>query len=189
MEVLEPLSKIPYPKLFLKYIPYPAVYKIAQSQIELHPEFDYIFWHQNDMIITKEMFERMKQDFIDSKLDYMAFSMNVDLSEEGKKQATYTQYEPELRHNFKIRWEPKQNKGIIQAVHSGGPFFIKRTLLLEIPLIGEPITGINADILHCKALREKGIKIMVNTKYDILHLRYMGIMQVGRKTSEIVWTK
>ena len=171
-------------------MPYPDVYRVAMAQIELHPEFDVIFWHQNDTIITNELLQQMKKDFIESKLDFLAFSCNVDLSETGMNLAAYSNSEITLPHYGLIEWVPiGEFKGIIEVKHSGCPFMISRKLLLQCPIKGEPLTGINADVIQCIELRALKVPIMVHADYRILHLRYRGEMLVGHRTSEIVLQK
>ena len=189
-EVLNPLNEIKESKLFLKYMPYPDVYRVAMAQIELHPEFDVIFWHQNDTIITNELFQQMKKDFIESKLDFLAFNCNVDLTDYGMSHGAYSMREVSTPHYGNIDWVPMgEHKGIIEVQHSGCPFMISRKLLLQCPLKGEPITGINADVIHCLDLKSMGVPVMLHADYRILHLRYRGEMLVGHRTSVIEWQK
>jgi len=79
IEVLEPLKEIECDKLFLRYIPYPDVYRVAFNFIKEHSEYTHIFWLQNDIILTKNDFENCCEIFFRNNFRILGLSMNVDL--------------------------------------------------------------------------------------------------------------
>jgi len=182
-EVLEPLKEIPCDKLFLKYQPYPSVYQNAFLFIKNHSEYTHIFWLQNDIILTKKDFAKAKSRLLNYNLDLLGLGMNVDMSG-GRYKCAYT-IEPFEIHKIKrIEWALfGQYHGLKNVFHNGGPFLITRELYLKYPLHGDIETGYNADMNQGLELWRDNIPYPLDTNINLLHLRYIGIMQVGKKES------
>jgi len=182
-EVLTPLKEIITDTLYLKYFPYPHVYKIAMKTIQQHPEYDYIFWLQNDIVLTKNDFWNMCNDIKKNNYDILGASMNVDLSYDGFEKCAFTK-RPYMNPKDPPFENLGDNEGIIQVFHNGGPFICKRQFLIDHPLTGDT-RGYNADYHHGKELFFEKIPYFLNADIHLKHLRYQGEMQVNKKTPEI----
>ncbi len=180
-EVLEPLKEIPCDKLYLKYIKYPDVYHVAKDFILNHSEYTHIFWLQNDIILTKKDFAKAKSRLLNYNLDILGLSMNVDMSG-GRYKCAYTIEPFEIHKIKKIHWALfGQYHGLKNVFHNGGPFLINRKLYLRFVLHGDEKTGFNADMNQGFELWRENIPYPLDTNINLLHLRYIGIMQVGKK--------
>ena len=180
-EVLEPLKEIPCDKLYLKYIKYPDVYHVANDFILNHSEYTHIFWLQNDIILTKKDFAKAKSRLLNYNLDILGLSMNVDMSG-GRYKCAYTIEPFEIHKIKKIHWALfGQYHGLKNVFHNGGPFLINRKLYLRFVLHGDEKTGFNADMNQGFELWRENIPYPLDTNINLLHLRYIGIMQVGKK--------
>ena len=182
-EVLDELKKIPVDQVHLKYFPYPEVYKIAMNIIKKYPRYDFIFWLQNDIVLNKEYFFQMCEDIKTNNFDILGCSMNVDLTSKGFEKCAYTM---EKYHNEK---DPPyvdlgDHTGIISVFHNGGPFICKREILINQPLRGSDKGGYNADYYHGLDLDKAGIPYFLDADIQLKHLRYVGVMQVGKKQKE-----
>ncbi len=188
-EVLEPLKEIPCDKLYLKYYSYPGVYQEAFLFIKRHTEYTHIFWLQNDIILTKKDFANAKSRLLNNNLDLIGLGMNVDMSG-GRYKCAYT-IEPFEIHKFKkVEWAlMNQYHGIKNVFHNGGPFLITRTLYLRFPLHGDTITGFNADMNFGLELWKENIPYPLDTNINLLHLRYIGEMQVGKKVPSMEYVR
>jgi len=182
-EVLEPLSKIKCDKIFIKYFKYPDCYEIARGFIRNHPEYDFILWLQNDIILNEDDFFNLCRDVKKYNLDILGASMNVDLSSEGWEKCAFC-IEP-------VDFSDKKNmpyadlgdfEGIVKVNHNGGVFIAKRDLMIKYPLKGFDKAGYNADLLHGIELRGGSIQYFLNADIHLKHLRYCGTMQVNKKT-------
>jgi len=180
-EVLEPLADIFCDKLFLRYFRYPRVYEVANDFIKLHSEYTHIFWLQNDIVLNPIDFESCIQKLIQYDFAILGLSMNVDLLEHRDKLAyTVKPFNTKTYEDFK--WAKKgEHIGIIKVFHNGGPFLIERNLYLKFPLIGEEITGFNADIVLGKQLWDNSINYYLDSEANLNHLRHVGKMQVNLK--------
>jgi len=180
-EVLEPLKEIPSDKLYLKYYPYPLVYHEALVFIQRHSEYTHILWLQNDIVLTKKDFAKAKSQLLNYNLDLIGLSMNVDMSG-GRYKCAYTIEPFKIHKTKKIEWALfGQYHGIKNVFHNGGPFLIDRKLYLRFPLHGDETTGFNADMNMGLELWRENIPYPLDTNINLLHLRYIGLMQVGNK--------
>jgi len=188
-EVLEPLNDIFCDKLFLRYFRYPRVYKVANDFIKLHSEYSHIFWLQNDIVLNPINFESCIQKSIHYNFSILGLSMNVDLDEFRNKLAyTVNPFDTKTYDNFK--WAKKgEHEGIIKVFHNGGPFLIKRDLYLKFPVIGEDVTGFNADIVLGKQLWDDSINYYLDSEANLKHLRFTGKMQVNLKRPHTEFTR
>lgn len=187
-EVLEPLSKIPVDKLYLKYYPYPDVYKLAYNFIRDHPEYTHIFWLQNDIVLTSEHFNQILYKYgTNPDIQVLGVAMNVDLQENKHKLAFSTA--PISPKNLNIDWPINGFfDGIIEVFHNGGPFLINREIFMVFPLRGDK-RGYNADIYHGIELWEAGIPYYLDTDITLKHLRYYGEMLVNKKEPEMEFVR
>lgn len=185
-EVLEPLSKIPVDKLYLRYFPYPVVYQLAYDFIRDHPEYTHIFWLQNDIILHNEDFVKMCYTLgSNPDFDILGCTMNVDLDKHDHNLA-FTTTPFDITSKKEIDWPVRGfYQGMVKVFHNGGPFLIKRELYLIFPLRGEKKTGLNADIYFGKSLYDEGIPYFVDTGIELKHLRYKGEMLVNRKEPQM----
>ena len=184
-EVLEPLEKINCDKLYLRYVKYPDVHKIAMDTIKKHPEYSHIFWSSGDAVIIKEDFERLYRIVEKNNYSVLGMACNVDLTKKGMGWIAASFKKIPLGFE-NVDWiEKNEVKGIIQVQYSGCPMLIKREILVKYPLLGEKRTGFNTDLIFCHHLLENKIPILVDTSFNILHLRFKGEMQVGKKAPEI----
>jgi len=181
-EVLEPLKEIPCDKLYLKYYPYPSVYQEAFLFIQRHSEYTHILWLQNDIVLTKKDFAKAKSQLLNSNLDLIGLSMNVDMSG-GRYKCAYTIEPFGIHYNHQsFEWALfGQYHGLKNVFHNGGPFLILRKLYLRFPLHGDKGTGFNADLHMGFELWRENIPYPLDTNINLLHLRYIGVMQVGTK--------
>jgi len=179
-EVLEPLREIQCDKLFLRYIQYPDVYRVAHKFIKDHSEYTHIFWLQNDIILTLKDFENCIWKLLKNNLRILGLSMNVDL--ENPNQMAYTMKHFPYKTKNNIQWAKKgEHEGIIEVFHNGGPFLIERSLFLYIPLHGWGKTGYNADIVHGIEFWQSHTKYYLDSEANLKHLRGIGVMQVNKK--------
>lgn len=181
-QILEPLKRIPCDKLYLKYIPYPFVYRAAYNFIQAHSEYTHIFWLQNDIMLSLEQFEACIKKLIENNLSLLGLSMNVDGSRDGRNLLAFTTKPFDIQKKKKIDWAKRgEYSGLIKVFHNGGPFLIERMLYLHYPLHGDTKTGFNADIYHGLELNWDNIEYYLDSKANLNHLRYIEKMQVGRK--------
>lgn len=186
LQVEEALKEIDCPKLFLKYIPYPAVYKIALDWIKGHPEFDYIIWVQNDIVFNKAAFEHLTKGIESSRVEILGLAMNVDLTPKGLDLLAYTTKPFSLEKPVNPEYTKRgTHKGIIRVFHNGGVFICKRDFYLQFPLKGVGRDGFNADALHGTEIRELNQSYWLDSSYILQHRRYEGSMQVHKKAMEI----
>ena len=190
-EVEKELKKIPCDRLTLKYFRYPNVYRIAHKTITNHPEYDYIIWLQNDIILKREDYFKLCEGIKETGGAILGASMNVDLSPKGLNLCAYSKKEFYSPGSYKYAkneppYVPKgEDKGIIKVFHNGGVFIAERDLLVQHPLRGMGKSGFNADILHGWELRNNGINYYLDTRIHLKHLRYQGDMMVGKKPPEV----
>ena len=194
-EVEKELKKIPCDVLRLKYFRYPDVYRIAHKTISNHPEYDYIIWLQNDIILKKEDYFNLCEGIKSTGGAILGASMNVDLSPKGLNLCAYTKdefYTPGAWY-YDVTPPPfvpkDEDKGIIKVFHNGSVFIAERDLLVHHPLRGMGKGGKNADILHGWELRNNGINYYLDTRIHLKHLRYQGEMMVGKKPPEVEFVR
>lgn len=186
-KVDEELAKIKCDKLILKYFPYPTVYRIALRTIIEHSEYSHLFWMQNDIVLTKEIYEKMALEIESRELPILGASMNVDLSPDGKAKSAYTTRPFEGNKPPYVRIG--ENMGLIKVFHNGGVFIAKREFFIRFPLKGMGKAGYNADILQGREIWESEFDYYLNADIHLTHLRFMGSMQVGIKEPEIEFIK
>ena len=186
-EVDEALAKIKCDRLTLKYFPYPHPYKIALATIKEHKEYSHIVWVQNDIILTKEVFDKLVLQIESKKLSILGASMNVDLSPDGKEKCAYTTKPFE---GFKPPYvKLGDNMGIIKVFHNGGVFIATREFYIKFPLKGNGKSGYNADIVQGREIYDAGENYYLDTSLNLLHLRFMGTMEVNRKPPGIEFVR
>ena len=186
-KVDEELAKIKCDKLILKYFPYPDVYRIALRTIIEHSEYSHLFWLQNDIVLTKEIYERMALEIAQREIPILGASMNVDLSPFGKTKCAFTTVP--FEGNKPPYVTIGENMGLIKVFHNGGVFIAKREFFIRFPLKGMGKAGYNADILQGREIWESEFDYYLNADIHLTHLRFMGSMQVGIKEPEIEFIK
>ena len=195
-EVDEALKEIPCDKLILKYFPYPTVYKIAMKTIKEHEEYSHIIWIQNDIVFTKEAFNRLTRGVQRNSLTILGASMNVDLSPNGLSKCAFTTKKFDFDSGYmgfigsKIPYAKHgEYTGIIRVYHNGGPFIAEREFFLKFPLRGFGKSGYNADIEQGQNIYREGFDYFLDADLHLKHLRYLGTMQVGKKEPKVEFIK
>lgn len=197
--VEEALKEIPCDRLILSYFPYPTVYQIAMKTVKEHPEYSHIIWVQNDIVFTREAYLKMTRAIEKNGFSILGCSMNVDLSPAGQEKCAYTVREFNFPTGHKewisalgvsIPYVRKgEYSGIIRVYHNGGPFIVERDFFLRYPLTGVGKAGYNADIKHGKSIYDGGFDYFLDCDLHLEHLRYLGVMQVGRKEPKTEFVK
>lgn len=195
-EVEDELKKIQCDILKLKYFPYPEVYRIALTTIKAHPEYDFIVWVQNDIVLTCTGFEQLKRGLESTQAAILGAVMNVDLSPKGINLLAYTVDTFVFEKNqigFISKDPPYVKKGrfegLTKVFHNGGVFITSREFYLKFPLTGMGKGGYNADIKQGLEIHKAGFNYWVDNNINLKHLRYQGKMQVGRKIPQVEFIK
>lgn len=208
-KVLENLNNIECDKLYCNYMPYPSNYIESRKFFLEHPEYTHYVALPNDLVVTKEIFEKLCNTL--EKFDFPVLSgcCNVDMV--GNKDKVNICFNlPEIPYDRRIyRWMAESqrkhliSKGseIIELGFAGFPcMFIRRDILEKIPFatlpfkvderpIWEARGGFGGDLAFCTSLKYYGISNRVDLTCLMEHLRFEGKMLVGIKKPEVVFIK
>ena len=196
--VLEPLKEIPCDKLYIRYYPYPEPHRIARKFFLEHPEYTHLIIHPNDIIITKADYLKLLDDLQRYPfLEVISGVMNVDL-EDNKDHLAACFNLPLLNYNDRrYYWIPREHvKGIQRVRHVGFSLTaISRKVIEELKdENGRPgFDGVDpktesidgADVWFSNCCYHAGIPIYIDCDIFLVHERYVGEMQVGKKEPHI----
>lgn len=195
-QVLDELEKIPCDKLYINYYPYPYPHRIARDYFLAHPEYTHLVMCTNDLVVTHKDYEGMLRNIVNHPMiDVWCGVCNVDTTEECDYWNICFDL-PVLKWPRQYNWIHKNSglKGyVIRVPFAGFPFmWIQRKVMEKMCLNGEDRPGFDgtdlfgkdgyaADLWFCHSLWDWHVPIYCDTNIDMLHLRFFGDMQVGKK--------
>ena len=196
-QVTEGLKTIPCDQYHISYYDYPFPHREARRYFLEHPEYTHIILHPNDLICDVSHFEGLKKMVLENDFDVCCGVCNVDTNK-YKDYWNVTKNLPSLDYeNRRYYWLSKNRypNTIIQVPFAGFPAMcVKRHVIEKTPVnsflnpqkttdapIWEVKGGFSNDLIFCHNLKDLDIKINCNTAIQMLHLRYHGINQVGKK--------
>jgi hypothetical protein len=188
---------------------YPGNYIESRKFFLEHTEYTHYVALPNDLVVTKEIFEKICNTI--EKYDYPVLSgcCNVDMVE-NKDKVNICLKLPEIPYRLRIyRWLAESqrkeliNRGaeIIDVGFAGFPcMFIRRDIVEKIPFATLPFEvderpiwenkgGFGGDLAFCTSLKHYGISNKVDLTCIMEHLRFEGKMMVGIKKPEVVFIK
>jgi len=202
-EVLIPMSKIPYDRLYLRYMESDDAFKLMRKKVlEQYKDYTHIVIVTNDVIVEPKHMEMLERT-IRQNLHYPVISgvFNLDLTPYGQSvwnitfNRAHEDQDKREYHWIKKSDFPKDEPGyvnLLQVKFAGFPLMaIRRDVFEEIPIRGDgevnrrPDIQQAHDLCFCNDLSDAGIPIMANIDIDMIHLRYQGEMLVGIKKPEV----
>ena len=209
-KVLENLDKINCDKMYLNYFPYPQNYVLSRDYFLEHKEYTHYVALPNDLVLTKEVFEKMCKTLEEFYYPVLSGCCNVDFKGKWAGMVNVCLKLPKLAYSERIyRWlaESQRKELISRGVRimmfdfAGFPaMFIRRDVLEKIPFakvpyetterpIWESDGGFGGDLAFCTSLKYHGIPNRVDLTCIMEHLRYEGKMLVGIKPPEVVFIR
>lgn len=204
-EVLDNLDKIDCDKMYCNYMKYPTNYNESRKHFLDHPEYTHYVALPNDLVVTKEIFEKMCNTLENNDYPVLSGCCNVDM-EGNKDKVNVCLKLPDLGYDSRIyRWLAESQRldaisrghHIIELGFAGFPcMFIRRDILEKIPFATVPFEtdlrpmwetrgGFGGDIAFCTSLKHYGIPNRVDLTCMMKHLRFEGKMLVGVKEPNI----
>ena len=209
--VLDGLDSIPCDKLYLNYFAYPHNYTISRKYFLEHPEYTHYVALPNDLVPTKEIFDKLVKTIEEKDPPVLSGVCNVDM--EGNKDKVNVclklpaikYYDPKTGQHRIYKWlAESQRKTLIEKgfeqmefAFAGFPFmFIRRDIIEKIPFatlpfqvderpIWEAAGGFGGDLAFCTSCKYHGIPVLVDLTCMMDHLRFYGEMLVGKRQPNI----
>lgn len=197
-EVLDNLEQVPCDKLYINYYQYPHPHRIARDYFLAHPEYDWMIVHTNDLVVTKDDYEKIKKDIEDHPfLEIISGVCNVDMDKESDVWNICYNLPTLEFMNRRYHWVKKGSfEGIQRVRFAGFPFmWIKRQVVEGLmsyldnektragfdgtDLFGKD--GYAADLWFMHACYKSNIPVYVDSRVDMKHLRFVGEMLVGKR--------
>jgi hypothetical protein len=208
-QVTEPLKSIPCDQVHISYFPYPYPHRIAENFFHAHKEYTHLLLIPNDLIVTKDHYNMMLEFVSKYDLAVGAGVCNVDTAKYENHLNVCLRL-PEISYQTRrYRWLAESQRldllrrGIdfLQVEFAGFPFmWVRRDVLektrinwLESQTNESPIWesngGYSNDLAFCHNLKKHDIPIVVNLRCKMLHLRYAGEQQIGKKAPKVKYFK
>ena len=207
-QVTGPLSKIPCDQVHISYFPYPYPHRIAEGFFKAHKEYTHLVLLPNDLIVTKDHYFQMLE-FV------QLFDHPVSCGVCNVDTADYANHLNVCLNLPEIPYEKRRYKWLVESQRlylmektdtlrvqfAGFPFmWVRRDVLdktrinwLESKTKESPIWetkgGYSNDLAFCHNLARHGIEIKCHLPCKMLHLRYAGAQQVGKKAPKVKFFK
>jgi len=184
-EVVENNDKLDIDQLVFKYIPYPVPNQLLDTLKKegLFDDYDYIILTSPDLVVKEENLEQLIHDVETTDSAVMTGVCNVDLDMNKNNYASCIKKVNGRRYvwvgmddNISGIHEVKFNGMVLMAIR------------IDLFNTYKFYTGLNddpTDLKFCRWCITKGIPIMCNFDNYMKHLRYVGKLQVGKKTPEV----
>lgn len=176
-------DKYHIPFLYAKYWKEIQAYMIIQDFFLNHSNADYLILSPDDLVVNAEHFEQLVETV--EKENYPVFSgmCNLDCIHPTLMNICIDIAPNVFRKLRRYYWVHSTEipQGILKVKFSGFPFmFIHRSVVERIPLTGDSPHDVNRrgieptsfDTAFCWECDQKGIPIYVDTRVNMLHLRY-----------------
>lgn len=203
--VLDGLKEIPCDQLWLNYMPYPYNYEMSISFFKANPEYTHLICHPNDLVPTREVYDKLINHILEKDYDVISGCCNVDTTK-YKDYLNFTGNLPDLKYEKRVyQWISKNRypNMVLKVPWAGFPFmFIKREIVEKVPFppvcvkdtdgerpIWESKGGFGGDLCWAHNLDANGIEQYVDTSCQMEHLRYYGEMLVGVKPPSVQFFK
>jgi len=208
-EANESFDNLPCDKLRLDYIKYPNNFLEAQKFFLENKEYTHFVYLSPDLVISKSQFNELKKEV--ENWDYEVYGpvCNVDQGKYKDKLACCNKL-PSIKYEFRnYRWVQEEARQYFlthgikhHTVKFNGLVFcfIKREILEKytfstLPFetdekpIWEKRGGYACDLAFCHYCDKEHIPLMVDLRMKLTHLRYPGILQVGKKPPKIIFNR
>lgn len=205
-EVNQGLKSVPCDQLHISYFKYPYPHIIAEDFFKAKKEYTHLILIPNDLIFTYSHYVQMLEQI--SKRDYDVYCgvCNVDTGK-YKDYWNITSTLPIIgpyRHR-RYYWISKNRypNMTLKVPFAGFPaMWVKRSVLEKTrinwlspqlkgknPAIWENSGGYSNDLAFAHNLNSLGIPIYCDTSVQMLHLRYHGKSQIGKKPPKVTFIK
>jgi len=201
-QVTDALKTIPCDQLHISYFKYPYPHIIAEDFFHAHKEYTHLILVPNDLVCSKEHYEMLLKYNKEFDFEVLCGVCNVDTGK-YKDKLNITSNLPvigpyEERRYFWISKNRYPNM-LIKVPFAGFPMMWVRRDVLEKtrinwlspqikgknPAIWEARGGYSNDLAFCHNLNRLGITIYCHTGCEMLHLRYHGEQQLGKKSPTV----
>lgn len=205
---IEALDKIPCDQIRINYFPYPDNYFEVEKFFESHKEYTHLLYLAPDVVLDEMSFDCMVEELKKNDYDVYGPVCNVDTGKYENRLACCTNL-PTLEYSSRrYNWLSEAlrqhllgyDKKIIQVKFNAGLHWVKREIKDKIKYttipketderpIWETKGGYACDLAFSHWLDHLGIKIMVDMRYKLKHLRYAAPLQVGKKEPNVEFFK
>lgn len=197
-QVTDGLKTIPCDQLHVSYFKYPYPHIIAEDFFKAHKEYTHLILVPNDLICTKEHYDMLLKYIKEFDYEVLCGVCNVD-TEKYKDKLNITSELPVIGPYYSRRYywisKNKYPSMILKVPFAGFPMmWVRRDVLDKTRInwlspqlkgnnkaIWEQTGGYSNDLAFCHNLKHLGIPIHCYTGCNMLHLRYQGHSQIGKK--------
>lgn len=201
--VYKGLEECPCDQIHIKYFDYPYPHRIAEDYFKAHKEYTHLILVPNDLIPSRQAYNKLLINA--QKYDVTCGVCNVDLAK-YRDYLNITSNLPALEYEKRrYRWISKNRyvNMILKVPFAGFPMMCVARHVLEKTRInwlspqmkGENLAiwekdgGYSNDLAFAYNLDRLGIPIMADTSINLLHLRYQGEKQIGKKKPIVEFIK
>lgn len=201
-QVTDSLKTIPCDQLHISYFKYPYPHIIAEDFFHAHKEYTHLILLPNDLVFTKDNYESMLKTIETNDYDVFCGVCNVDIGKYRDK-LNITSNLPVIGPYYQRRYfwisKNKYPNIILKVPFAGFPaMWVKRQVLEQTRInwlspqlkgknhaIWENQGGYSNDLAFCHNLNQLGIPIYCDTSVNMVHLRYQGVSQIGKKPPKV----
>jgi hypothetical protein len=200
-EVLKERAKLPWDRFYCKYFDSWVAYPRMREFFLEHTEYTHLILAPDDLVVKIEHVKQIIEDVKQFNYPVISGMCNVDTTKLKDfvaiaKNLPDREYlnNPRFYDWYHINDIKKLKDPIIQVAFAGTPLMcISREILEEIEFRPDgdwnqnPGEGHSQDLCFCHALTERKIPIMVDTRVNMLHLRYGAPLMNGKLLPMLIY--
>ena len=208
-QVKDGLNSIPCDKVQVSYYDYPYPHRLVEKYFREHKEYTHLILVPNDLVYDVTNFEKTKKAILENDYPVLCGLCNVDLKQ-YKDFWNVVLKLPELSYiERRYRWLAESTR---QALLLHGSHFIlvgfagfpatcvRRDVFDSVKInifnddiktkeapIWETKGGYSNDLIFCHNLHDVGIPTICDLENTMLHFRYTGEKQNGKKPAKVTF--
>ena len=202
--VLEERAKLIQDRFYVKYYDSWIAYPRLRSFFLDHTEYTHLILAPDDLIVKRSHMKQLCNDILESDYpvisgmcnvdtknlkDFVAVSKNLPLTRYLENQRHYDWYSRKEILDLAAKMGP-----IVQVPFAGTPLMaIRRDIIEKIDFEPDgnhnenPGNGHSQDLMFCNNCHKNNIPIMVDTRIDMMHLRYGGELMLGKLDPMLIY--